>query len=324
MLRKLWLSIFLTLLTLVNLGTVILNRPGSALAQPPSLIPPLDGGEAGGVTVQAALGTGFTYQGRLTDANGPVNAACDFQFSLYDAANGGSQVGSTQTVANVIVSGGLFTVQLNGGGEFGPTAFAGEARWLQIATRCPAGSGNFTLFDPRQSLTAAPYALFSRSTGALNGYSVSSAAPAGGQVLKWNGSQWSPQPLGVTMVFTSGQGNPSVPSSLDFLAPPVQVAVTNGQKVAVHSGKAMGSTLVTGGLALTVYNCYRPVGGSIVSVGQSIFGVRVATGTRVPISLSTVIEGLNGTYEVGLCGYSNNPSSWNDNGYGYTTALVSN
>lgn len=125
MLRKLWLPIFLTLLTLVNLGTVILNRPGSALAQTPPLIPPVDGGEAGGVTVQAALGAGFTYQGRLTDANGVVNGTCDFQFSLFDAANGGSQVGSIQTVANVTVSGGLFTAQLNGGSEFGPTAFAG-------------------------------------------------------------------------------------------------------------------------------------------------------------------------------------------------------
>lgn len=153
-------------------------RPGPALAQE-------------GISIQAALGTAFTYQGRLTNGGGPVNAVCDFQFSLFDAANGGSQVGNTQTLANVTVSGGLFTAPLNGGGEFGPTAFTGEARWLHIAARCPAGSGNFTLFDPRQPLTAAPYALFSPTSGstqALNGYPVSSAAPAGGQVLKWNGS----------------------------------------------------------------------------------------------------------------------------------------
>lgn len=288
-----------------------LFRPASALAQE-------------GVSIQAALGTAFTYQGRLTDAGGPVNATCDFQFSLFDAANGGSQVGNTQTIANVTVSSGMFTTQLNGGGEFGPTAFTGQARWLQIAARCPAGGGNFTLFDPRQPLTTAPYSLFSRSTGALNGYTVSSAAPAGGQVLKWNGSQWTPQPLGVTMVFTSGQGfQPQ--TSLTFLAPPAQVTVTSGQKVAVHSTKAMGSSSATGGQGLTVNICHRQVGGSIVSVSDpGIIGVRVLGSTRVPITLSAVIEGLNGTYDVGLCGFSNNPQSWSDNGLGQTTALISN
>ncbi len=279
----------------------------------------------GGLETQAALGTGFTYQGRLTDANGPVNAACDFQFSLYDAANGGSQVGSTQTVANVIVSGGLFTVQLNGGGEFGPTAFAGEARWLQIATRCPAGSGNFTLFDPRQSLTAAPYALFSRSTGALNGYSVSSAAPAGGQVLKWNGSQWSPQPLGVTMVFTSGTGfNPG--SSLNKIGPQATVTVISGQKVLVTSHKAVGSIIyASGGIGLNLWICYKQLpNGTLTQVGTGVQNLRVPQNTRALFGLSAVIEGLNGTYEVGLCGYTSDFSTWNDNGYGYTTALVSN
>ncbi|MCB0179737.1 MAG: hypothetical protein KDI62_16005 [Anaerolineae bacterium] len=293
-----------------------LFRPTLALAQE-------------GISIQAALGSGFTYQGRLTDAGDPVNATCDFQFSLFDAAGGGSQVGSTQTVTNVNVSGGLFTAQLNGGGQFGSTAFNGEARWLQIAARCPAGSGNFTTLSPRQPLTAAPYALFSPTSGstqALNGYTVSNAAPASGQVLRWNGSQWSPQSLGMTVVYTGGVGSApgTAPSSLDFLAPPAQVTVMNGQRVVVHSTKAMGSTMANGGLGLTTYICYRQVGGAIVSVGQSIFGVRVPTGTRVPISLSTVIEGLNGTYDVGLCGFSTQPTSWNDNAYGYTAALISN
>lgn len=220
-------------------------RPAPALAQE-------------GISVQAALGTAFTYQGRLTNGGGPVNAACDFQFSLFDAAGGGSQVGNTQTIPNVTVSGGLFTASLNGSGEFGPTAFTGQARWLQIAARCPAGNGNFTLFDPRQPLTAAPYSLFSRSTGALNGYPVSSAAPAGGQILKWNGSQWTPQPLGVTMVFTSGLGfNPS--STLDKIGPQATVTVANGQKVLVTSHKTVGSIASGGGLGLSLWICFQIV-----------------------------------------------------------------
>ena len=33
------------------------------------------------------------------------------------------------------------------------------ARWLEVAVRCPAGSGDYATLDPRQELTAAPAAL---------------------------------------------------------------------------------------------------------------------------------------------------------------------
>ena len=43
----------------------------------------------------AALGTGFTYQGKLEGGSGPVTADCDIDFRLYDeGGSGGSQVGS--------------------------------------------------------------------------------------------------------------------------------------------------------------------------------------------------------------------------------------
>ena len=311
MLRKMWLPTFIILLTLVNLSTIIVNHPFPALAQE-------------GISVQATLGTTFTYQGRLTDANSPVSATCDFQFSLFDAVSGGRQVGNTQTVANVTVSGGLFTAPLNGSGEFGSNAFTGQARWLQIAARCPAGSGNFTLFDPRQPLTAAPYALFSRSTGALNGYPVSSVAPTSGQVLKWDGSQWSPQPLGVNVFFASGVGfNPS--SSLNTIGPQATVTVASGQKILVTSHKAVGSISINGGTGLNLWICYKQVpNGTLTQVGTGSQNLRVPQNTRALFGLSAVIERLNGTYEVELCGYSSNFASWNDSGGGYTTALISN
>jgi len=42
---------------------------------------------------------------------------------------------------------------------------------LQIAIRCPAGSGNYTTLTPRQPLTATPYALYSQVApwGGLSG-----------------------------------------------------------------------------------------------------------------------------------------------------------
>jgi len=43
----------------------------------------------------APMGTAFTYQGRLTDANSPAEGLYDFEFELYDDVSAGSQQGST-------------------------------------------------------------------------------------------------------------------------------------------------------------------------------------------------------------------------------------
>jgi hypothetical protein len=112
---------------------------------------------------QAAVGTGFTFQGQLKNAGASVNGNCDMTFRLYDAAATGTQIGSTIT-ATVPVSNSLFTVMLNANGEYGPTAFNGEARWLEVSAKC-AGDTAFTTLTPRQQVTAAPYAQYSLTGG---------------------------------------------------------------------------------------------------------------------------------------------------------------
>jgi hypothetical protein len=117
------------------------------------------GGSKGGL--QAPLGSGFTYQGQLKDSGGnPINDTCDFTFSLWDAATAGTQVGSDGAVTGVTVTDGYFAALVNSGGEFGAGAFAGEARWLEIAVQCTADPAPVTL-SPRQLLSAAPYAQYS-------------------------------------------------------------------------------------------------------------------------------------------------------------------
>lgn len=111
------------------------------------------------VSIQAAVGTAFTYQGQLKKAGSPISGTCDFQFSLWDAATSGSQVGTTQTRTGVQVSNGLFTIPDL---DFGAGAFQGDARWLQIAVKC-TGDSSYVTLSPRQPLTAAPYALFSKA-----------------------------------------------------------------------------------------------------------------------------------------------------------------
>lgn len=114
--------------------------------------------ESSQIGPQALAGTGFTYQGQLKNASGLITGTCNFEFSLWDALSAGTQIGSTQRVASVSVSDGLFTVQLNSSGQFGAGAFNGQGRWLEIAVKC-ASDPAFVTLSPRQPLTPAPYAL---------------------------------------------------------------------------------------------------------------------------------------------------------------------
>jgi len=177
-------------------------------------------GPQGVLRPQEPLGTAFTYQGRLIKNDNPVNGTCDFQFSLWDAASGGTQVGSTQSANGVSVSDGYFTVTDL---DFGTNAFAGEKRYLQIAVKC-SGDADYTTLTGRVALEAAPYALYAlkapwsglsgvpsgfadgvdndttytAGTGLdLNGTEFSIASGYrlpqtcnGGQIAEWNGSAW--------------------------------------------------------------------------------------------------------------------------------------
>src|SRR3954454_1143209 len=137
-----------TVVARLVVGTlVVLALAGIAAADGP--IHPTSAGP------DALLGTSFTYQGQLRNASGPISGACDLQFSLFAVGSGGTQVGTTQTKTAVQVTNGLFTVALN----FGPSAFNGDARFLQTAVRCPAATGAFVTLTPREALTPVPYAL---------------------------------------------------------------------------------------------------------------------------------------------------------------------
>ncbi|MBC7226206.1 MAG: hypothetical protein H5T61_03115 [Thermoflexales bacterium] len=134
---------------------VLALTAGLTLAQGPE---PPEGGvqPQGDVSIRELMGTAFTYQGQLKKDGNPVNGTCDFQFSLWNAASGGGQLGLTLTRSDVDVNNGLFTIPDL---SFGADRFNGDARWLEIAVRCPAASGSYTTLSPRQKLNPAPYAL---------------------------------------------------------------------------------------------------------------------------------------------------------------------
>jgi hypothetical protein len=141
---------------------ILLLAARHALAGPPA--------QQGTPQTQAAaaapLGASFTYQGRLLDGANPATGSYDLLFRLYDAPTGGTQLGSTLSRDDVILSNGLFTVEL----DFSSGVFTGDGRWLEIALRPGSSTGDYTTVTPSLPLTAVPYAL-----GLRPGASVSSA-----------------------------------------------------------------------------------------------------------------------------------------------------
>ena len=111
-------------------------------------------------TVAFAQSSGFTYQGRLTDGGTAADGNYDLQFALWDSLSDGTQIGSTQTLNTVAVSNGVFTVSL----DFGASSFPGANRFLEIRAR-QSGSTGFIILEPRQQITATPYAVRSASAG---------------------------------------------------------------------------------------------------------------------------------------------------------------
>ena len=112
-----------------------------------------------GSTEAAPMGTAWTYQGRLMDANGPADSGYDLQFALFtDPILSSSQIGPTVDINDLDVIEGYFTVEL----DFGSSVFNGDARWLEIGVRPWDSEERHTLLNPRQEVTPTPYALHTR------------------------------------------------------------------------------------------------------------------------------------------------------------------
>lgn len=113
-----------------------------------------------------AQSSSFNYQGRLDDQGAAANGSYLLQVKLYDAAGGGSQVGTTLNDVPVTVADGVFSVDL----DFGAGAFNGGARYLEVSVRKTAGDP-YTALTPRQKISSAPYATRSAVANSADSFS---------------------------------------------------------------------------------------------------------------------------------------------------------
>ncbi len=131
---------------------------------------------------QTPIGTAITYQGLLTQSDTPATGQFCFNFRLYDAPTAGNQVGPELTPCDVHVTDGQFSVDL----DFGPDAFNGEARWLQIQVITNGGQVTTTLL-PRQRIAPAPEAIFAQNAAtaqvAVQAQHALNSIPTGAAIL---------------------------------------------------------------------------------------------------------------------------------------------
>ncbi len=230
-----------------------------------------------------ALGTAFTYQGQLVQNGTPLNATCDLQFGLWDAPDAGTQIGTTQIKTSVSITRGLFTIpDLN----FGAGAFDGNARWLEIAVRCPAGSGSYTPLSPRQALTPAPYALYASAAPPTAGsplYIQNGTAPQTGASFNIGGSGAVSGTLSASRMGI-GTTNPSTALSLDGAS--AQTIWMERNTISNTAGSTL--TLQAGGASVGATD--RP-GGDLVLAGGVGTGTGGGGNVRVQTASSTGASG---------------------------------
>src|SRR6185369_4253567 len=262
----------------------------------------LSGGAAWGQS------SGFTYQGRLTDGSTPANGNYDLQFALFDSATSGAQIGATQTVSSVAVSGGIFTASL----DFGANAFTGAARFLEISAR-PSGATAFTLLTPRQPITSTPYAV--RSVTASNAEMANNAQQLAGvaasQYVKTDDARLSDarDPKAGNANYVQNSNSQQAATNFNVSGNGTVGGTLSGNTVNAATQYNLGGQTVLG----LSQNVLKLGNSGNVAIGQSSFpnykldiespdknGLRISTGTPGGTALSV---GGFGTFEVDANGF---------------------
>ena len=254
---------------------------------------------------RAQVGTSFTYQGELDSTGTPYSGSADLRFALFDAATNGNQLGPLITVSNVTLTNGLFTAPI----DFG-SVLTGQALWLRVSVRAPAGSGSYTTLSPRQPLTGTPYAIGlslplteqgSSPSGAL--LTIQNTASSGQAIAGWGG-------LSHGVYGRNGAGSSLSP--LFGYGTGVWGDTDNGNGIVGTSGTAFGvygatnassniSPPGTAGVVGDAKSGYGVVG--LSSTSTAIYGVRgLYSGTTPPVAFAGVIGDSKG--QAGVIGIS--------------------
>ena len=120
----------------------------------------------------AMLASAFTVQGRLIDADRPVDGTMTVRVEPFGSRDGADSLGAPFEIVDVPVDDGFFGFEV----DFGPGFFVGDDVYLAVSVRVD-GAAEFTQLAPRQQLTATPHALFAANVG-IGAVGTDNIAPA--------------------------------------------------------------------------------------------------------------------------------------------------
>lgn len=152
----------------------------------------------GSETSGLAQGTAFSYQGRLNQNGNPATGVYDLRFTAYNSLTAPTPAGGPISINSVPVSNGLFTVML----DFGTGLFTGPQRWLEIGMRTN-GAASFTILEPRQMVTAVPYAMHAGTASNVAGSVVKTLNGLRDDVSLAAGANVTISPAGNTLTITA-------------------------------------------------------------------------------------------------------------------------
>lgn len=266
-----------------------------------------------------AQSTSFTYQGKLTDGGTPANGNYDLQFALFDTVNSSVQIGPTQTIPNVSVSDGIFTVTL----DFGSNSFPGQNRFLSISTR-PSGSGVYTTLTPRQMITSSPYAV--RSLNSANADLAANAQQLGGtpanQYVKTDDPRLSDSrtPAGGSTSYIQNTGSPQA-AQFNVLGNGTVMGLLTGNLVNSNvqymlGGQRFAAKIGVNGILLGPPNAPLVLGdGANVGIGTEIPSSSIGDSRALEISGSSAVLRLSARLSHG------HQFEWQSTVFGSSAAL---
>ena len=202
------------------------------------------------------------------DSNGvSVNGSFDLTFGLYNGATNGVLVATVQTNIGVAVTGGTFTTSV----DFS-NVFDGNRYWLEMGLRTNGTADGFVILAPRQEMTAAPYALFSRSVagsgivGTLSDAQLSANIPRLNTNVMFTGAVQFSNPSNAFTGQFNGDGGAisnlnaaNLQGTLTTTNPSVQGTITYGTDIAsieeYITNTDTSSTAPIAGLVRTMYVC---------------------------------------------------------------------